>query len=78
MAVNGCPTHSPLAVVVNLRNVGAAPALKQSKFKIEADKKFGAVIAFLRTQLRCKDSDSLVRAGAQTIATHDGTRLARD
>lgn len=67
----------PRAVVVSLRNVGAAPALKQSKFKIEAEKKFGAVIAFLRAQLRCKDSDSLVRAGAHARPAHHGPRRAR-
>lgn len=49
------------AVVVNFRNVGAAPALRQSKFKIDAEQRFNAVITFLRKQLQCAETDSLVR-----------------
>mmetsp|Transcript_3366 Transcript_3366/g.8317 ORF Transcript_3366/g.8317 Transcript_3366/m.8317 type:complete len:178 (-) Transcript_3366:115-648(-) len=49
-------------VVVTFRNVGAAPALRQNKFKIDAEQPFQAVIVFLRKQLHTADTDSLVRA----------------
>ncbi|KAG8460933.1 hypothetical protein KFE25_010684 [Diacronema lutheri] len=46
-------------VIVSFRNVGAAPALRQSKFRIDAEQRFGAVTTFLRKQLQTADAESL-------------------
>lgn len=46
---------------MSFRNVGAAPALRQSKFRIDAEQRFGAVTTFLRKQLQTADAESLVR-----------------
>lgn len=62
------PTHAPSTlgwrpVVVSFRNAGAAPILKQTKFKVDGSERFASVVTFLRKQLGFGEQDELVRAG---------------
>eukprot|EP00302_Diacronema_sp_CCMP2436_P001384 CAMPEP_0179841538 /NCGR_PEP_ID=MMETSP0982-20121206/2596_1 /TAXON_ID=483367 /ORGANISM="non described non described, Strain CCMP 2436" /LENGTH=199 /DNA_ID=CAMNT_0021725649 /DNA_START=53 /DNA_END=652 /DNA_ORIENTATION=- len=75
-------TRAPLAmapstaVVVTFRNVGAAPALRQNKFKIDAEQPFQAVIVFLRKQLHTADTDSLFVYVNSAFAPSPDERIA--
>lgn len=46
-------------ILVRFRAAGAAPILKQNKFRISAAENFGAITAFLRKQLKLPSSASL-------------------
>ncbi|KAL6057398.1 Ubiquitin-like protein [Balamuthia mandrillaris] len=46
-------------VVIRFKSAGDAPALKQTKFKLQAKANFQNVIDFLRKQLRLKPTDPL-------------------
>ncbi|KAJ1623301.1 putative autophagy protein Apg12 [Pavlovales sp. CCMP2436] len=63
-------------VVVTFRNVGAAPALRQNKFKIDAEQPFQAVIVFLRKQLHTADTDSLFVYVNSAFAPSPDERIA--
>lgn len=47
-------------VVVRFKATGSASIMKQNFYKISSSNRFQTVIAFLRKELGCKPSDSLV------------------
>ena len=56
------PRSNPIKdgkVIVNFRNAGNAPVLKNQKFKVKADARFATVIELLRTHLRRPDGSRL-------------------
>ena len=58
------PIRDDGKVVVQFRNTGGAPILKQQKFKFPADARFSSVISMLRQHLKLPAEESLVRARA--------------
>ena len=53
------PVSEDGKVVVSFNHAGAAPILKQKKFKVPADAAFATVRELLRTQLHMKPEDPL-------------------
>jgi ubiquitin-like protein ATG12 len=57
-------------IVVLFRNTGSAPQLKQKKFKLSTQVRFGYVVDFLRKQLRFKPDDALFLFVSGTFQPH--------
>jgi ubiquitin-like protein ATG12 len=57
-------------IVVLFRNTGRAPQLKQKKFKLSTQVRFGYVVEFLRKQLRFKAEDALFLFVSGTFQPH--------
>ena len=49
----------PAKIVVHFRHIGAAPILKQKKFKVGSDKLFLSLTNFLKSQLKLSANDKI-------------------
>ncbi|KAI8888109.1 autophagy protein 12, partial [Backusella circina FSU 941] len=58
-AIERIKNPDTIKIIIQLKQVGNAPILKQSLFKISRTHKFQAVIQFLRRELKYQGSDPL-------------------
>ena len=47
------------AVVIHLQPIGSAPRLIKQKFRLPTDRRFGAIVMFLRKKLGTKEHESV-------------------
>ena len=62
-------------VIVNFKAVGAAPLLKQTKFRVSSEQTVSALYDFLRRQLNYTGTDPLVPLKTYNIITLDAISM---